>query len=170
MRLTPERKETWRAMAEKRGYGLSEFVRHAVDNEIEGRNGTPSSVDGDDVAEAVGEVLDERLGDVDGRLSAVESAVTSLQDEVGDDGGSVSEGLVFEELPNVAIRERNDGGEKVTRSEDEVRSEAKTAAEVAADIGVPVAPVRRTLERMAVESERVRTTEHGEEVFYFANV
>jgi hypothetical protein len=33
-----------------------------------------------------------------------------------------------------------------------------------------VAPVRRTLERMAVESERVRTTEHGEEVFYFANV
>jgi hypothetical protein len=166
IRITPERKEEWEAVAEEHGYSTSEFVRFAVDNWIQGQtagNEATATVDPESVADAVEDVIQEHTETVTERLSAIEAAVSGVQEEVGTGGqGTVAAELIFEGLPNILHFRKN---------VDEVAADAKTAEEVAADIGVPAPPVRRTLERLDLESERVHSVEFDNgERGYFTDV
>jgi hypothetical protein len=161
VRLTPERKQDWDEEAEARGQSLSEFVRHTVDDRVEGRHeGTTDSIDAEAITEAVEAAIENHTEEVDSRLSSVEAAVNGLQEELDGSGkGTVAAELIFEELPNFSPYTKDDDGQPVTRPDEEVADEAKSPEELAGDIGVPVGPVRRTIEKLDVESERIYSIE-----------
>lgn len=189
IRVTPETKEEWAQEAEDRGFrGLSGFVRFAVNNEIDGRAAEGGTVEKGDEArddltlEDAVEAIEEAKRDMDDRLRNVETAVGSLHDELENaDGGTVAPELVTEHLPSVKLRRMRDDVEDPSSvppeeryrrpTDEEIAAEAKTPEEIADEIGVPTPPVRRTLEKMALKSERVDSheDENGKQR-YFANV
>jgi len=163
IRLTPNRMEDWEEAEEERGCSsLSEFVRMAVDNEIEGRNRGigGGSIDPTEITEAVEEGLSDHTEELTQRLSSIEGAIEGLQDDIGEEGErTVESDLVFEYLPNFDPYTRDDDGNKVPKPEEEVVKVAKTPEEVAGEIGVPTPPVRRTIEQLDLQSERVYSKE-----------
>jgi hypothetical protein len=119
---------------------------------------------------------------VDQRLAAIEATLETVQEDIeGDEGGTVARDMLIGHIPNVDLRRVRDDiddpssvppDERHRRpTDDEIREEAKTPDEIADDIGVPTPPVRRTLEQMALKSERVYSheTESGQRR-YFVNV
>lgn len=181
IRVDETTKKEWEKAADERGFrGMSGFIRFAVNNEIEGRN-TEAEITadnpfgdilGDESLEDTVDRVDSKMGTMNRRLSAIEAAIETIQDDLDTEGeGTVAAELIFEGLPNTSPYKKNDSGRPVDKSRDELAEQAKSPEDVAGDIGVPPSPVKRTLERLAIESERVKSVEldNGERR-YFADV
>lgn len=176
IRVSPDTKEDWEDAAEDGGFrGLSGFIRFAVNNEIEGRNGgrdTTVEIDTEDIVDAVEDAVTDHTREITRRLSSIEGAIEGLHEELDGKGeGTVAAELVFEGLPSASPYKRDDDGQKVEKSHDELVAQSKPPAEIADEIGVPTAPVKRTLEQLDLESERVYSVELADgERRYFGHV
>jgi hypothetical protein len=180
IRVEEETKKEWQRAAEEKGFrGLSGFIRFAVNNEIEGRDDNGSVGDTDAFADVRDDVVDS-VGDhhqaVIGRLGAIEAAVSGIQSEL-DDGVDVGQGIVVEALPALDESEYLTDGTKGRLDPEapdipsKMYKDAVGPETVAREIGAPTDPVRRTLERLAMKSERVQflrgsREDHDERRYY----
>ena len=162
VRVTPNRKQRWQEQADEEGFGLSEFVRHAVENEIDGRgSGDGDSLDTEAVNDAVSEAVANEIQPIQQQLSSITGAIEGIQEEVGGDSGTVAAELVMDATPSVKRT-------RVGDDEWEIDGEPATPQAIAEEIGVPTPPVRRTLENLAVKSEYIQSIEedNGERRYY----
>jgi hypothetical protein len=177
IRITPERKDEWESeLEDSRFSSLAEFIRFAVNNEIEGR-GSGSEVDTDTFAE----VLDDTNEGIEGhhnavmkRLSAIESAVGGVQEDL-DGLVDVGQNEIVELLPTIKPTDyQDDDGFPITGSpteniNDRIYDDAMSASDVADRLGYPTEPVKRTLQRLSMKSERVENLYNRDtevEVYY----
>ena len=180
IRLTPDTKDEWNsALEESRFTSLAEFIRFAVNNEINGNHGG-SDVD----TSTFEEVLDDTNEDIEGhhnavmkRLSAIESAVGGVQEDM-DGLVDVGQNEIIEVLPSISPTDyqNEDGvvpiGDPTANVNDLIYEDALTAEDVAGRLDYPTEPVKRTLQRLAMKSERVEHlySRDTEEEVYYLNV
>ena len=159
IRITPDTKDEWQsALDESRFTSLAEYIRFAVNNEIDGRHETsePSTEAFADVLSDTTEDLDEHHQSVMERLEGIEAAINGVQEDMGGIV-EVAEDEIIEVLP---VIDRSDIEIDIESEHPDNASKtyamAKSAEDVAQELGYPVEPVERTLEQLAMKSERVK--------------
>jgi len=159
IRITPDTKDEWQsALDESRFTSLAEFIRFAVNNEIDGRHevSEPSTEAFADVLSDTTEDLDEHHQSVMERLEGIEAAINGVQEDMGGIV-EVAEDEIIEVLP---VIDRSDIEGDLNPEHPDNASKtydmAKSAQDVAQELGYPVEPVERTLEQLAMKSERVK--------------
>lgn len=176
VRVTDERKEQWNDAADERGMSLSDFLRLAVTNEINGRSGD-GSTGGGEVTVDTSAVADELVA-VRDRLDRIESEVNYTNEQLAtatDDVPSearasfgVAELIeVLPQKPKLSPDHPNVGVDRTKADKEGLRP-----PEVADRLDAPVESVRKSLANVASKSGRVVsvTVHDKDDVVYFKNV
>jgi hypothetical protein len=178
IRLTPDTKSEWNsALEESRFTSLAEFIRFAVNNEIDGRGSESNTGAFEDLLDDTNEDIEGHHNAVMKRLNAIESAVGGVQEDL-DGLVDVGQNEIIEVLPSInpTDYQNEDGvvsiGDPTANVNDLIYEDALTAEEVASRLDYPTEPVKRTLQRLAMKSERVEHlySRDTEEEVYYLNV
>lgn len=176
IRITPERKDEWESeLEDSRFSSLAEFIRFAVNNEIDGNHDNSEIV-----TDTFREVIENKSKDIDShhsevikRLNGIEAAINGVQEEMGG-FATVAEDMIIETLPIIDETDFFSDDASPPYDQDvqsEMYEDSMSAEQVADELDVPVEPVRRTLQQLAMKSGRIQVgTGDNSERRYHINV
>jgi hypothetical protein len=182
VRMSEDLHESLEEHSEAKGISMAHVARQGIKAEIgyEDHDGSSgAAVDAEELRSVVADAVTDAVEDAvapnakrtDERLRRIENALTTIQEEVGEETPSVDNDLLIDYIPSVDLveavgRDENGQPQGEYRPTEEIVAEAKSANEIANEIGVPLESVENGIEQLMIETPLIQAIEHNGTTYY----